>query len=84
VSEYGIKVLGVFSMALQETTSHLNDLLERLSKDLLKVQRGNKSAAQRVRTGTVKLEKIAKLFRKESVCAEKSGKFKKKSKKKKR
>lgn len=71
-------------MALSETINNLNHILELLSKDLPKVYRGNKSAAQRIRTGTVKLEKIAKLFRKESVWAEKSGKFKKKNKKKKR
>lgn len=77
-------------MALAETMNHLTQLLNGLMKDLGKVSRGNKAAAQRVRTGTIKLEKVAKLFRKESVHAEKSGKLKKKkapakkSKKKKR
>ena len=65
-------------MALADTINHLSHILASLSKDLLKVQRGNKAAAQRIRTGTIKLEKIAKVFRKESVHAEKSGKFKKK------
>lgn len=65
-------------MALADTINHLNQLLHALIKDLTKVSRGNKTAAQRVRTGTIKLEKIAKLFRKESVHAEKSGRLKKK------
>lgn len=70
-------------MSLGDTLNQMQHLLWALCKDLTKVHRGNKAAAQRVRTGTVKLEKIAKLFRKESVRAEKSGKFKKKTKKKK-
>lgn len=57
----------------------MTHLLEDLSKDLIKVQRGNKAAAQRVRMGTIKLTKIGKGFRKESVLAEKSGRFKKKT-----
>lgn len=65
-------------MSLVETMNHLNQLLMSVSKDLTKVQRGNKAAAQRVRVGTIKIEKVAKIFRKESVAAEKSGKFKKK------
>jgi hypothetical protein len=60
----------------------LSHLLANLSKDLLKVQKGNKAAAQRVRVGTIKLERVAKLFRKESLSAEKRGAFKKKRKKK--
>lgn len=73
-------------MALQDTLHQMNHLLVVMSKDLLKVVRGNKTAAQRVRTESVRFQKIAKLFRKESLHAEKSGKLKKKriSKKKKR
>ncbi|MBX9745025.1 MAG: hypothetical protein K2X08_07455 [Chlamydiales bacterium] len=67
-------------MALYETMNQLNHLLISLTKDLAKAYRGNKTAAQRVRTGTIKLEKIAKIFRKESVTAEKGGKIKKKGK----
>lgn len=69
---------GVLKMALVDTINHLNQLLHALIRDLIKVTRGNKTAAQRVRTGTIKLEKIAKIFRKESVYAEKSGRLKKK------
>lgn len=66
-------------MSLNETVHHLHHLLASLSKDLPKVLKGNKAASQRVRVGTIKLEKLAKVFRKESVSAEKGGKFKKKS-----
>ena len=58
-------------MALKETTKHLRDLLAHITHDLEKAEGGNKAASQRVRTGTVKLEKIAKLYRKESIKAEK-------------
>lgn len=65
-------------MTLKETIQDMHDLLSPIMKDLNKVGRGNKAAAQRVRTGTIKLEKVAKRFRKESVSAEKSGTMKKK------
>ena len=67
-----------FSMALMDTVLRLNSLLSEVVSDLNKVGRGNKSAAQRVRVGTVDLEKIAKQFRKESMAVEKTGKSKKK------
>lgn len=66
-------------MSLKDTMNHLNNLLASVAKDLMKVHRGNKAAAQRVRVGTIKLERAAKLFRKESVAAEKGGKLKRKS-----
>lgn len=69
--------LGDGSMALKETTNQLQTLLEGVTKDLEKGSKGNKAASQRVRTGTVKLEKIAKLFRKQSVANEKVVKTKK-------
>ena len=72
-------------MALHETVNQLESLLISLAKDLIKVGRGNKSAAQRARVGTIRLEKIGKLFRKESIHAERNGKIrKKKAKKRKR
>lgn len=58
-------------MALKETYKHLKDLLVGITHDLDKAENGNKAASQRVRTGTVKLEKIAKLYRKESIKSEK-------------
>jgi hypothetical protein len=53
-----------------------------LTIDLEKAANGNKAASQRVRTGTVRLEKTAKKYRKESIKAEKSGSFKKPAAKK--
>lgn len=57
-------------MGLKETSSHLMKLLEECDKNLKKSASGNKAAAQRVRTGTIKIEKVAKVYRKESVAAE--------------
>ena len=69
-------------MSLQSTTKELKDLLTHLSHDLEKADGGNKAASQRVRTGTVKLEKVAKRYRKESISSEKKTKGTKKPAKK--
>lgn len=61
-------------MAIKDTYKHLKDLLLAITHDLDKAEGGNKAASQRVRTGTVKLEKVAKLFRKESIKSEKQTK----------
>lgn len=66
-------------MAFQETVKEIRALLAALTLDLEKAANGNKAASQRVRTGTIKLEKSAKKYRKESIKAEKSGAFKKQS-----
>lgn len=58
-------------MAIKDTHKHLKDLLVTITHDLEKADSGNKAASQRVRTGTVKLEKVAKAYRKESIKAEK-------------
>ena len=63
-------------MSFRETMNQMNQWLSAITKDLVKVNKGNKAAAQRVRTGTIQLEKVAKSFRKESVIAEKSGQLK--------
>ncbi|MDF2549107.1 MAG: hypothetical protein K0S07_174 [Chlamydiales bacterium] len=55
----------------------MRELLEQITKDLEKAENGNKAASQRVRTGTVKLEKVAKVYRKESIVSEKRTKVKK-------
>lgn len=68
-------------MSLAETMGKLENLLVNLTKDLGKVTKGNKSAAQRVRVGTLRLEKVGKQFRKESVSAEKAGRSRKAKKK---
>ena len=67
-------------MGLIDTTNHLNQLLLFLQNDLGKTLKGNKTAAQRVRTNTIKLEKVGKLFRKESIQAEKASHLKKRKK----
>jgi hypothetical protein len=64
-------------MALKDTSKEMRSLLEIISDNLEKADNGNKAAAQRVRTSSIRLEKVAKLYRKESIKAEKSGNFKK-------
>ena len=58
-------------MALNTTVKKVKELLDCITVDLEKAVGGNKAAAQRVRVATVKLEKAAKLYRKESVANEK-------------
>lgn len=59
-------------MSIVETIKEIRHILVALTIDLEKAAHGNKAASQRVRTGTIKLEKSAKKFRKESIKAEKS------------
>jgi DNA-binding protein H-NS len=66
-------------MSLQSTVKQMHSLLEEIVVDLQKADHGNKAAAQRVRTGTVRLEKVAKVYRKESVADEKKGGTKKRT-----
>lgn len=58
-------------MALKQTVGEMNRLLSAITADLEKADKGNKAAAQRVRVGSIDLEKIAKRYRKESIAAEK-------------
>lgn len=69
-------------MEFNNICKRMRDLLTHITQDLSKAEGGNKAASQRVRTGTVKLEKIAKGYRKESVLEEKRNKGSKKSAKK--
>lgn len=64
-------------MALKDTCKTMRSLLEGILGDLEKAEAGNKAAAQRVRTSTIKFEKAAKGYRKESIKADKSGFMKK-------
>ncbi len=57
-------------MALKDTVAVMRKELSDLCRDLEKANGGNKSASQRVRTATIKLAKIAKVYRKESLLAE--------------
>lgn len=68
-------------MSLHDTVKEMRELLNGISIDLEKGVNGNKAASQRVRTGTIKLEKSAKKYRKESIRAEKATVGKKKVKK---
>ena len=61
-------------MALKNTVKGIQDLLHQITTDLQKADHGNKAASQRVRTGTIKLEKLAKVYRKESITEEKKTK----------
>ncbi|MBS0621105.1 MAG: hypothetical protein JSS61_06575 [Verrucomicrobia bacterium] len=58
-------------MGLKDTISLMRQQLKELSEDLEKSCRGYKAAAVRVRTGTVRFAKLAKIYRKESVAEEK-------------
>lgn len=68
-------------MALQSTVANLKEMLSQITQDIQKAEGGNKAAAQRVRTMTVKLEKVAKNYRKESIASEKHTKDKKPARK---
>ncbi len=58
--------------SLEKIVDVMSNLLSEIVSDLEKSNKGNKAASQRVRTGTVKLEKIAKAYRKESILSEKA------------
>lgn len=51
----------------KDTVQTMKKLLQDLLKDLDKGLTGNKAASQRARVNTVKLEKLAKIYRKESL-----------------
>lgn len=61
------------TMALKETIQRMKTQLASIVHDLDKAATGNKAAAQRARTNSIKFSKTAKVFRKESVKAAKSG-----------
>jgi len=63
-------------MALKDTVRKMHLMLEEMTGDLKKAERGIKAASQRVRTGTIKFAKLAKQYRKESMTAERGGKKK--------
>lgn len=59
-------------MSYEKTTDNLVDLMENVLKDVPKALKGNKTAAQRIRTKTVELAKVSKEWRKLSLESEKS------------
>ena len=60
-------------MVLKETTNAMREHLVNLCHNLEKAAEGNRAAAQRVRTESIKFAKTAKMYRKESVAVEKGG-----------
>lgn len=58
-------------MAFEKATDEMSDLLNTILKDMPKVYKGNKQAAQRVRIATIELSKISKKWRKLSMSLEK-------------
>ena len=64
-------------MTLKRLIEELRKLMNQMIGDLEKTERGNKTAAQRVRTHSIQFGKAAKLFRKESLVAERKGLLKK-------
>jgi DNA-binding protein H-NS len=68
-------------MALKSTINSMRELLEEMGKGLEKTEKGNKAAAQRVRTQSIQFAKISKVFRKESIAAVKGKATKKTTKK---
>ena len=69
-------------MALKESIKKMNDLMTTMCKDLSKVAKGNKAAAQRVRTLSIRFAKVAKEFRKQSIKGVKKTTAKKTTKRK--
>ncbi len=61
-------------MVLKDTMAELKEFLGAMSRDLEKAFKGNKAAAQRLRTGSIEFAKLSKVFRKESMVAERGGK----------
>ncbi len=65
-------------MGLKDTIKTMHKFLTQIAHDLKKSENGNKAASQRVRTGSIKMAKVAKKYRKESVSEEKKVKKAKK------
>jgi hypothetical protein len=69
-------------MALNNTVKQMRELLSQITEDLEKAVNGNKAASQRVRTSSIRFEKTAKQYRKESITSEKKSGSKKTSSRK--
>ena len=63
-------------MGLKETVHHLKHLIATINHDLDKAGKGNKAAAQRVRTNSIRFAKTAKAYRKESISEGRGAKSK--------
>ncbi len=58
-------------MGYEKATDSLVELMEEVLRDVPKAMKGNKTAAQRIRTRTVELSKISKEWRRLSLLQEK-------------
>ncbi len=58
-------------MGYEKTTDSLVGLMEEVLRDVPKAMKGNKTAAQRIRTRTVELSKLSKEWRRLSLEQEK-------------
>ena len=58
-------------MTFSKSTDEMTDIIDNIMKDIPKIYRGNKLAAQRVRCATIKLSKVSKKWRKLSIQEEK-------------
>ncbi|MCH9617857.1 MAG: Histone H1-like protein HC1 [Chlamydiia bacterium] len=58
-------------MAFEKATDEMSHLLNEIVRDMPKVYKGNKQAAQRVRVATIELSKLSKKWRKLSMSIEK-------------
>ena len=56
-------------MVYKDTVVAMKKLLQDLLKDIDKGLMGNKAASQRARVNSVKLEKLSKVYRKESLAS---------------
>ncbi len=66
-------------MSFISTTDLLIECCESILHDMPKAMKGNKSAAQRIRTGTVRMAKVSKEWRKLSLDRDKKITEKKKT-----
>ena len=65
----GVGVVSVASHVIGDEIAEMISFAK--DNDLEKADGGNKAAAQRVRTGSIRFEKVAEVFRKESIASEK-------------
>lgn len=66
-------------MGYQQATEDLVELMEEVLKDVPKALKGNKTAAQRIRTRTIELTKVSKEWRRLSLDREKKKSGRKKT-----
>ncbi|MDR2539765.1 MAG: histone [Chlamydiales bacterium] len=65
----GVEVTQKYKEATERLLHYITDIQD----DLGKAMKGNKAAAQRARTNTIKFSNAAKVFRKESIANAKTG-----------